>query len=149
MGILRAWEILRSGLSQREPQCAEERARQPLIWNPLVWTEQGHMPGTRPHLAWGPLAAGPARNLGDWQDFRMLPEVQQERLSHLRGGLAMREDIQRAITDTWQAPIEHQAPQWMGAFTQIGILIAVRALSSSLRYTLRVDFGGWGRSPRW
>ena len=56
MGILRAWELLRSGLTQREPQCAEERVRQPLIWNPLVRTEQGHMFGTRPRLAWGPLA---------------------------------------------------------------------------------------------
>ena len=108
MGILRAWELLRVGLTQREPQCVEERARQPLIWNPLVRTEQGHMLGTRPHLAWGPLAAGPARSLGEWQDFSRLPEEeQQERLSHLRGGLVMREDIQRALTGMWQAAIEY------------------------------------------
>ena len=86
------------------------------------------MLGTRPHLAWGSLAAGPARSLGAWQDFRRLPEeMQQERLSRLRGGLAMREDIQRALIRMWQAPLEYQAPQWMGAFTQIEILIAVRA----------------------
>ena len=39
----------------------------------------------------------------------------------------MREDIQRALIGMWQAPLEYQAPQWMGAFTQIEILIAVKA----------------------
>ena len=69
LSILRAWELLRPGLSQHPPSCDEERDRQPLIWSPLVRTEHGHMLGSRPHLAWGPLAPGPARSFGEWQSF--------------------------------------------------------------------------------
>ena len=86
LSILRAWELLRPGLSQRPPSCDEERARQPLIWSPSVRTEHGHLLGTRPRLAWGPFAAGPARSFGNWQTFRSSPEeMQLEQLSLFRG----------------------------------------------------------------
>ena len=68
-GILRAWERLRPGLRHHPPICPEERARQPLIWSAAVRSEQGQMLGSRPRLAWGQFAAGPARRFGDWQDF--------------------------------------------------------------------------------
>eukprot|EP00250_Pteridium_aquilinum_P000332 c10370_g1_i1 orf=7-654(-) len=134
LSILRAWELLRPGLSQRPPSCDEERARQPLIWSPSVRTEHGHLLGTRPRLAWGPFAAGPARSFSDWQTFRSSPEeMQLEQLSLFRGGQTMRDDIQAALSEEWYAPFELAAPRWMGAFRPHEILIAVRACTEDDR----------------
>ncbi|MCO5552118.1 hypothetical protein L7F22_005628 [Adiantum nelumboides] len=128
LSILRAWELLRPSLSQQPPTCDEERARQPLIWSPLVCTEHGYMLGSRPRLAWGPLAAGPARSFGDWQAFSGLSEeIQLEQLGQLRGGQTMRADLQAALPAEWFTPFEPEAPRWLGAFTHLEVLIAVRA----------------------
>ncbi|MCO5560158.1 hypothetical protein L7F22_013765 [Adiantum nelumboides] len=128
LSILRAWELLRPSLSQQPPTCDEERARQPLIWSPLVRTEHGYMLGSRPRLAWGPLAAGPARSFGDWQAFSgLLEEIQLEQLGQLRGGQTMRADLQAALPAEWFTPFEPEALRWLGAFTHLEVLIAIRA----------------------
>ena len=84
----------------------------------MVRTEHGHMLGSRPHLAWGPLAARPARSFGEWQSFCGLPKTLQcERLSLYRGGQTMYDDIQAALSEEWQMPFEPSVPLWMGAWS--------------------------------
>ena len=90
-GILWAWERLRPGLRRHPPSCPKETARQPPIWIAAVHSEQGHMLGLRPRLAWGQFATGPARSFGDWQTFCRLPaEIQELRIGGMRGGAEMR-----------------------------------------------------------
>ena len=58
------------------------------------------MVGSRQHVSWGALAAGPAYSVGEWLHFRKLPEEQQRiRLSGLRGV----EQMVRDIEDAWPA----------------------------------------------
>ena len=65
------------------------------MWNPLFTSESGCMLGTRPRLAWGPLAAGPSKSLKAWSDFCSLPEVEREALLvQYKGGHIMYQDIQ-------------------------------------------------------
>ena len=132
VGILRAWERLRPGLGQLPPVGAEERLRQPLVWSPLVCFAQGQMLGSRPRLAWGQFAAGPARSWGDWLDFCRLPQaVQDERISNFCGGLDMRQQLLEAVPLDWFTPPALVAPQWMAAFTQFEVLVTARACSDS------------------
>ena len=90
------------------------------------------MLGSRPKLAWGQFAAGPACCSGDWLEFYRLPEaVQTERISSFRGGQDMQQQLQEAFTQDWLTPPALVAPQWMGAFTQFEVLVAARACSDS------------------
>ena len=60
------------------------------------------MVGARPHVSWGALAAGPARCVGEWLQFRQLPEeVQSLRLAGLRGVQQMVSDIEDALPADW------------------------------------------------
>lgn len=72
-------------------------------------------------MAWGAL---PARSLGDWIQFRELPqEAQRRRTQGIRGVTQMISDIGEAIPEPWEAPqLEAAAPAWMGAFTRLEIL---------------------------
>lgn len=101
--LLRIWEMLRPALVQRAPTCPEEVFRQPLVWNPLVRTGREHMLGARQHVSWGALAAGPARSVGDWLEFRQLSEAQQGmRLGAIRGAAQMVTEIEEAIPEAWR-----------------------------------------------
>ena len=148
-GILRAWERLRPGLRRHPPTCPEERARQPLIWSALVRSEQGHMLGARPRLAWGQFAAGPARSFGDWQAFCRLPaEIQELRIGGMRGGTEMRLQLQATIPEEWLSPFPvHPPPSWMGAFTQLEVLVAARGCCQDGR-CLFFELGAEGRLLR-
>ena len=135
--------MLRPALVQSEPASTEEFLRQPLVWNPLVRTSRGHMVGSRPHVSWGAMAAGPARSLGDWIQFCQLPEDgQQARLVGLRGSAAMIEDITEAIPERWTRQTLSHAPAWMGAFTRTEVLIAVRGCSQETTLYFEVGPGG-------
>ena len=84
--LLRTWEQLRPALVQQQPTCTEECLRQPLVWNLLLLSDRGHMMGSRQHVSWGAMAAGPAHSLGEWLDFWQLTvEVQGARLARMRG----------------------------------------------------------------
>ena len=61
------------------------------------------MLGARQHVSWGALAAGPARSVGDWLEFRQLSEAQQgERLAGIRGATQMVADIEEALPEDWR-----------------------------------------------
>ena len=44
----------------------------------------------------------------------------------------MYDDIQAALSEEWQMPLEPVAPLWMGAFTLLEVLIAVPACTRCL-----------------
>ena len=102
--------MLRPALVQLEPD-STEFLRQPLVWNPLVRTSRGHMVGSRPHVSWGAMAAGPAQSLGDWIQFCQLSkDSQQARLAGMRGCVAMIEDITEAVPKQWTRQTLSHAP---------------------------------------
>ena len=141
--ILRTWEMLRPALVQVPPCCSEERLRQPLVWNPQIRTDRGHMVGTRQHVSWGALEMGPARRLGEWLEFRQLPEeVQATRLTGMRGSAYMIADIETAIPAEWLQPMDSPAPIWMGAFSRLDILITVRGCAGDRVLFFEVEDGG-------
>ena len=86
------------------------------------------MLGSRPRLAWGQFAAGPTRSFGGWQDFCKPPtEIQELRIGGMRGGAEMRLQLQVALPEEWLSPFSvHPHPSWMGAFTQLEVLVAAR-----------------------
>lgn len=105
------------------------------------------MVGARPHVSWGALAAGPARCVGEWLQFRQLPEeVQSLRLAGLRGVQHMVSDIEDALPAEWLEPIASGPISWMGAFTRLEILIAVRGCTEHT--TLFFEVGESGRLHR-
>ena len=92
--------MLRPALSQTPPTDLDTCLRQPLVWNPLIRTARGHMVGSRPHVSWGVMAAGPARSLEDWLQFRRLSEERQkECLAGMRGSELMISNILEAIPE--------------------------------------------------
>ena len=96
--LLRTLEQLRSALIQQQPICTEECLRQPLVWNPMLRTDWGHMVGARQHVSWGAMVGGPAHSLGEWIDFRRLSEeAQRDRLARMRGSATMIGDIEEVI----------------------------------------------------
>ena len=145
--LLRTWEQLRPALVQQQPTCTEECLRQPLVWNPLLRSDRGHMVGSRQHVSWGAMAAGPAHSLGEWLDFRQLTEeAQGARLARMRGSAVMISDIEEVIPEAWTHPSEAPAPAWMGAFTRFEVLLAVRGCSEDCQ--LFFEIGACGRMQR-
>ena len=145
--LLKTWEQLRHALIQTSPSCVEEIQRQPLVWNPQVRSARGHMVGSRKHVSWGALAAGPARCVGEWLHFRQLPEERQRLgLTGMRGAEHMVRDIEDALPVAW---LQQRAPApiaWMGAFTRFEVLIAVRGCTEQT--TLFFELGEGGRLHR-
>ena len=108
------------------------------------------MLGSRPRLAWGQFAAGPAHSFGDWQDFCKLPtEIQELRIGGMRGGAEMRLQLQAAIPEEWLSPFSvHPPPSWMGAFTQLEVLVAAVRGSYQDGSCLFFEIGTEGRLVR-
>ena len=99
--------------------------------------------GSRQHVSWGAMAAGPARTLGDWLQFCQLPEaVQQERLVGMRGSTVMISGILKAILEQWTQQGTLVAPTWMGAFTRTEVLIAIRGCSGDTTLFFEVETVG-------
>ena len=92
--------------------------------------------GSRQHVSWGAMAAGPAHSLGEWLDFWQLTvEVQGARLARMRGSAVMISDIEEVIPEAW-----------MGAFTRFEVLLAVRGCSEDCQ--LFFEIGACGRMQR-
>ena len=105
------------------------------------------MVGSRPHVSWGAMDAGPARCFGDWMQFRQLTEEHQSlRLSGMRGVQHMISDIETAIPEAWLQPRLQLPISWMGAFTRLEVLIAVRGTTEDC--TLMYEVGEGGRLHR-
>lgn len=124
--------------------CPKEVFCQPLVWNPLVKIGREHMLGAQQHVSWGALAAGPARSVGDWFEFRQLPEAQQGlRLAGIQGATQMVTVIEEEILEAWRHMEANGLAAWMGAFTRTGALISVRGCTAEL--SLFFELGDRGR----
>ena len=97
-------------------------------------------------MSWG-VVAGLARCVGEWLQFRQLhEEIQRLRLIGLRGTHQMVRDIEDALPVDWLEPRASGPIAWMGAFTCLEILIAVRGCIE--RTTLFFEVGEGGRLLR-
>ena len=72
----------------------------------------------------GGMAVGFAKSLGEWIEFHRL--LQAERLEWLWGSPQMITDIEEVIPEGWREPMESVVPSWVGAFSCLEILIAVK-----------------------
>ena len=88
------------------------------------------MLGRRPRLAWGPVAAGPAKSLKVWS--KKLLEVEQEAmLMQYKGGHTMYQDIQRILSLLDLDEDAANERSWFGVFSQFNILVDAQAVCSS------------------
>lgn len=93
------------------------------------------------------MVAGPAHSQGEWLDsWRLLEEAQCYRLARMRGSATMIRDIEEVIPMAWTHPLETTAPTWMGAFTRLEVLLAVRGCSEDCQ--LFFEIGTCGRMQR-
>ena len=103
--------------------------------------------GSRHHVSWGAMAAGPAHSLGEWLDFRRFSvEAQCDRLARMRGSAVMISDIEEVIPEAWTHSSKTLAPAWMGVFTRFEVLLAVRGCSEDCQ--LFFEIGACGRMQR-
>ena len=144
-GIFAAWAYVKKGLCRKMPTTEDEVARQPIIWNANITLLNGQMIGSQPKLAWGKLAAGPGRSLGDWKAFINLPDVLQEnQISRMYGGMTMYHQVQQVVHNTVFHLTDTIVTEWYGAFTRNGVLIAVRGISAD-RKCLFYEIGPIGQ----
>ena len=71
--LLRTWISMRQGLIRRTPNCEEEIARQPLIWNSMVVDGEGRQLGQRTHIDWAAWDCDPAASMRSWAATRQVP----------------------------------------------------------------------------
>ena len=75
------------------------------------------MLGSRTRLHWGPLAAGPARTLNNWEVFCSKPQSERENVLLLyRGGLTMFLTIQETLQSTDLNQCHFHANRWFAFF---------------------------------
>lgn len=95
------------------------------------------MVGARPHVTWGALAGGLARNFANWRQFCVLtPEAQEQQFVGTHGSRLMTQDIEEALPEAWATPLESSAPRWMEAFTRFEVLIVVRGCTAERIYAI-------------
>ena len=112
-----AWYSVKNGLEYRTPMTEEEKGRQPIVWNPLFMSRAGCILGSRTGLQWGPLAAGPARTLNDWEVFCSKPQSERENvLLQYRGDLTMFLTIQETLQSTDLNQCHFHANRWFAFF---------------------------------
>ena len=81
LGIIRAWDVIKSFLLKDKPSTWDALLNQPLLANSLFRDNAGKVLGLRTHLAWGKLDNGPTASVRTWNQFQQMP--QEDRLAQL------------------------------------------------------------------
>ena len=82
LGIIRAWDAIKSFLFKDKPSTWDELLNQPMLANSLFRDNAGKVLGLRTHLAWGKLDNGPAASVRTWTQFQQMS--QEDHLAHLQ-----------------------------------------------------------------
>ena len=82
LGIIRAWDAIKSFLLKDKPSTWDAFLNQPMLANSLFRDNVGRVLGMRPHLAWGKLDNGPIASVRTWTHFQQMS--QEDRLVHLQ-----------------------------------------------------------------
>ena len=126
LGIIRAWDGIKSFLIKDKPSTWDTLFNQPLLANSLFRDNVGKVLGLRTHLAWGKLDNGPAASVSTWIQFQQMPQA--DRLAHLQavhGAKIMIAAISAAycsLSTSFQPMQEHF---WIGCFIN-DTLLAVK-----------------------
>ena len=129
LGIIRAWDGIKSFLVKEKPSTWDAWLNQPLLGNSLFRDNVGKVLGLRTHLAWGKLDNGPAASVNTWIRFQQMPQA--DRLAHLQtlhGAKIMMAAISgsySSLVATFEPIQEHF---WFGCFIN-DILLAVKGIS--------------------